>query len=194
MRKLLLLHLTVLLIACASNNDTRYRDNSELERPPTVAIDPKDAELAASELTETPRKRHGKGLKSDVFKVQDSEVRFRIKRLYDESWGLVDQALQLRELKIPDQDRSKGVYYVEFDGRGFLSQAASFFATSHKPATYLVRLTSEGDETEVTVGLANSEEQTSKADLKDGVNTSDDASASLTQVLFDTLEEEVKEE
>lgn len=195
MRKLVPVLLTFVASACTFSGESRYRDNADLERPPTVAVDKKDAEMAATEQAETPKRRHGKGLKSDVYKVQDSEVRFRIKRLYDESWLLVNQALQLRELKIPDQDRSKGVYYVEFDGSGFLSQAASLFASSdHKAATYLIKLTSEGDETEVVVGLANPEEQVNKYDNKDGSDASKDSSDSLAQVLFDTLEEEIKEE
>ncbi len=193
MRKLLLIIFVFALTACSSNGDSRYRDNSELEHPPTVAVDKKDAETAA-EQKEEPKRRHGKGLKSDAYMEEGSEVTLRIKRSYDESWILVNQALQLRELKIPDQDRSKGVFYVEFDGSGFLSQASSFFASDHKATTYLIKLTGEGEETEVTVRLANPEEQVGKNMQKGDDKSLENSSSNLTQVIFDTLQDEVKEE
>lgn len=195
MRNYQLLFLPFILIACSVGGDSHYRDNSALERPPNVVVDKNAGDTTSSEeQVVEPKKRHGKGLKSDVNKVENSEVKLRIKRPYDESWLLLGQALQLRELKIPDQDRSKGVYYVAFDGSGFLSQATSFFANDdHKAPTYLVKLIDEGEETEVSVVLANPEEQSNKSASK-GETNSDDSSANLTEVLFDTLHDEVKEE
>ncbi len=182
------------LTACASSNDEgHYRDMSELERPPSVTVDKHDTE-AASNGVDIPRRRHGKGLKDDVYKVDGESNKLRIKRPYDESWLLVDRVLQHHELKIADQDRSKGMYYVEYDGSGLFSQATALFSNHHKPTIYLLKLDSQGDETELNVAIANKEEQTDSSSAKDGTDKSNDASASLTDLLFDSLHDEVKED
>jgi NlpB/DapX lipoprotein len=180
-----------LITACSiAETDKRYRDTTELERPPEVIVDPKSVEAAAANTVDAPRRRNGKGLKSDVYRVEDSSQKLRIKRPYDESWLLVNQVLQLHELKITDQDRSSGVYYIEFNGNGLLS----FFSGTAKAPTYLVKLEIQGEETEITVSKANKEEQNDSSSNKDGVESSEDGSESLTSVLFDSLHDEVKED
>lgn len=180
-----------LITACSTTDtDTHYRDTTQLERPPEVTVDPKSVEAAAANTLDAPRQRHGKGLKSDVYRVEGSSQKLKIKRPYDESWLLVNQVLQLHELKIADQDRSNGDYYVEYDGKGLFS----FFSSVSKAPTYLLKLEIQSEETEITVTKANREEQSDSSSSKDGVESSEDGSESLTSLLFDSLHDEVKED
>ena len=188
--------LGITLSGCMTNHESRYRDNTALERPPTVKITKEDAEIAAANELEPVKRHHGKGLKSDVYKVEGSETRLRIKRSNEESWPLIRQAIQLHELKIADEDRSKGVFYVVYDGGGLFNQAASLFTSDEKKQTYFLKMEESLDgETELTVSMANNEEQADPAGSKDGVDSSSqDGSGDLSDLLFDALYNEVKED
>ena len=179
-----------LLLAACNLSGTRYRDNAHLEHPPELPVDVQAREqIEANELT-APVRRHGKGLDSDVYRLDDAAV-FKIKRGYDEAWSLVGRAIQQKDLKVPDQDRSKGNYYVAYDGGSLLGY--SLFNDEAK-TTYLVRLESEGDETKVTVSFANKDEQytSTSAALKDGWSESpDDKSGALSELLYDTLHDDL---
>jgi uncharacterized lipoprotein len=182
-------------MACASDN-ARYQDNANLERPPEVPIDKQAAEQIAANEIDPPIRRHGKGLKSDVYKPEDPTTELRIKRNFDESWSLLGRAILHNELKVADEDRSKGAYYIAYDGGGLLNSATSFFADKKDKTTYLVLVEPEGEETKVTVSLASKDEQTGTKHNKDGGSddSSVDKSASLSELLFDTLHDVVKED
>ncbi len=182
------------LIGCASD-DSRYQDNANLERPPEIPIDKQAAEQAAANEIEKPIRRHGKGLKSDVYVPEGSHSEFRIKRTFDEAWSLLNQAIQQNELKIADQDRSKGSFYVTYDGGSFLSTATSIFGTGHK-RTYLLKVEPQNEETWVTVSLASKNEETDSGSLKDGTadSSDEDKSTKLLELLFDALHDSIKDE
>jgi uncharacterized lipoprotein len=178
-----------LLQGCLNNHASRYNDNSNLERPPEVIVTKEDAEIAAANHLEEPRHRHGKGLKADVYRIEGSDVRVRIKRPNNEAWSLIQQAIQRLELKVADEDRSRGVFYVVYRG-GLLS----WFGGDEKKQTYLLKLEESLDgETEFAVTKTAREEDVT-ANSQDGVNDSEDDSASLTERLFDALHEEVMED
>lgn len=186
--------MAIVLVACASD-DSRYRDNANLERPPEMPIDKQAAEQIAANELEAPVRRRGKGLKSDVYKVDGSPNEFTIKRTFDEAWSLLNQAIQHNELKVPDQDRSKGLYYVAYDGGNFLSNATSFFDSGSKP-TYLLQVKTQGEETKVIVSFASKNEEADTGSAKDGFADSslEDKSAGLLELLYDTLHDTVKDD
>jgi uncharacterized lipoprotein len=183
------------LVACASDN-SRYHDNANLERPPEVPINKQAAEQTTANELEAPKRRHGKGLKSDVYMVEGSSAALQIKRGFDESWSLLHQAIQHHELKITDQDRSKGFYYIAYHGGGLLSGATSLFGDSSNLPTYLLKVEPQGEETRVTASLANKNEQVESGNLKAGAsnNSSEDKSEKLLELLYDTLHDVVKSE
>jgi outer membrane biogenesis lipoprotein LolB len=63
----LLTFLAALLIAACTSDNSRYQDNANLERPPEMPA-PQSTELATDNELEQPIRRHGKGLKSDVYR------------------------------------------------------------------------------------------------------------------------------
>jgi len=184
----------VLMVGCASEN-SRYKDNASLERPPAVPIDKQAAEQQAMNELETPVRRHGKGLKSDVYRVEGSSREIKLKRTYDETWSLLNQAIQHNELKINDQDRSKGAYYVAYGGGSMFGLTSLFAGNSNQP-TYLIKIEPQDQETRVTVGLANTHEQSDSGKLKDGIadELTADKSENLLELLYDTLHDTVKDE
>ena len=190
---LLLFYSAFLLISCSATNDSRYKNNATLERPPEIPIDKQGTEQRAVNEPEPPKRRYRKGLNSDIYRVEGSNNEMSIKRDYDESWILVGQAILLRDLKIADQDRSKGNYYVVYDG-GSLFGGYSPFSDDSK-STYLLRVESQNEETKVTVTYANKEEQSDSGSLKDGVaETSDDLSERLLELIYNTLHDDVKQD
>lgn len=191
---LILLVGVVLIAGCASEN-SRYKDNVSLERPPEMPIDKQAAEQQAINELEAPVRRHGKGLKSDVYRVESSSREIVLRRTYDEAWSLLNQAIQHNELKINDQDRSKGAYYIAYGGSGMFG-LSSLFASKNDQPTYLIKLDPQDQETKVTISLANTHEQSDSGKLKDGAadDAAVDKSENLLDLLFDTLHDTVKDE
>ena len=194
------------LVACSTTNDSRYQDNAHLERPPEMPI-PAESPIDNKQVPEPavaneiapPKKHHfGLGLKSDVYLVENSTSELRVKRSFDEVWGLLNQAFLRNGLKVTDQDRSKGVYYVLYNDAGFLGKAFSYFKDEHNQSTYLLKVEPQGEETSVVVSLANKEDQTAQTrpqkegeDKEDG--NSQDSSQQLLELLHNTLEDDVKD-
>jgi uncharacterized lipoprotein len=191
-RTLTILLFSALLLACASN-DSRYQDNASLERPPETPVDKQAAEQSAANEPETPVRRHGKGLKSDVYVVEGSPNELKIKRTFDEAWSLLNQAILHNELKITDQDRSKGVYYIAYDGGSFLGNV---FNDDNSKPTYELKVEPQDEETKVTVRFSSRNEQADTGSLKDGVadSSTQDKSTDLLELFYDTLHDSVKDE
>lgn len=179
-----------LLAACSSDGSGRYKNNADLERPPEVPATQKadQAEIAGEAEAPQPRRR-GMGLKSDIYKPEDSTALFKIKRSFDEAWLLLHQAIQHNDLKIADQDRSKGVYYVNYDGHSLLSLTGSLFSNKDDQPSYLIKVEGQGAETDVTISLAKKEEQAVSSQSNDDQT---DKSEQLLDLLFDTLQDHIK--
>ncbi len=195
MRFIILTLVSIALVSCTGDN-ARYQDNANLEKPPELPIDKQGAEqIAANELA-APVRRHGKGIKSDVYKVEGSSMELKVKRSFDETWSLLNRAIQHNDLKIPDQDRSKGLYYVAYGGSGLFSSAESFLGGDKNQPTYMLKVEAQGEETQVTVSFASKDEQNDAGSLKQGVaeSSSEDQSAKLLELLFDTLHDDIKDE
>ena len=193
MRIIIHLLVPVLLVACGTTDNSRYQDNANLERPPELPIDKQAADQNAANETEAPKSRHGKGLKSDVYRAEDSATELTIKRNFDESWSLLHQAIQHNELKVPDQDRSKGFYYVAYNS-GFFGKAASFFDDERNQPTYLLKVEPQGEETKVTASLATKDEQADSKNQDAPVENPEDQASKLLDLLFDTLHDNVKDQ
>lgn len=187
--------LTALMAGCASEN-SRYKDNVNLERPPEVPVDKQAAEQQAANEGEAPIRRHGKGLKSDVYRVEGSSREIKVKRTFDETWSLLNQAILHNELKINDQDRSKGACYIAYGGGGLFGLSSLFPKNGSDQPTYLLKVEPEDQETKVTVSLAGAHEQSDESKLKDGSSgdATEDKSEILLDLLFDTLHDTVKDE
>lgn len=195
MRIMPTLLISMMLLACGTTDNSRYQDNVNLERPPELPIDKQAAEQVATNEIEPSKRRHGKDLRSDVYRVEGSPTELKIKRTFDETWSLLHQAIQHNDLKVTDQDRSKGFYYVAYNGGSFFSSAASLFDDVRDKSTYLLKVEPQGEETRVTASLANKDEQSDSGSLKDGIaDYSENKSSKLLELLYDTLHDNVKDE
>jgi uncharacterized lipoprotein len=183
---------SLFLTACASNEHTRYQNNADLERPPEAPATKKADEAAANEISEPQPRRRGIGLKTDIYKSEDSRE-FKIRRAYDEAWLLIHQAIQHNELKIADQDRSKGAFYVNYGGHSLLNLTSSLFQGHENEPTYLIKVEGQGNETSATVSLAKKEEQADSNYPKNSAQKEEsDRSEDLLDLLFDTLHDHIK--
>lgn len=196
----LLIPLILMMLAACAGDNSRYKDNAKLERPPELPADKQAAEQQSSERiaakeadADVPKKHHGKGLKSDIYKVEDSANQFRLKRTFDEAWSLLNRAIQQNELKVPDQDRSKGFYYVAY-GNGFLMNTLSFLRDPVEQPTYLIKVEPLDEETHVTITFAKEQGDLKSAKEGDEGSSTKDQSTQLFELLYDTLHDDVKDE
>jgi uncharacterized lipoprotein len=192
-KRLLIVLCVSMLLASCSSNDTRYHDNANLERPPEMPKDKQAADQIVANEVEKPLRRSGKGLKSDVYMIDGPPIELRLKRGFDESWSLINRAIQLNELKVPDQDRSKGLYYVEFSGAGFFSNAFSILGSDSDKATYELKVEPQNDETRVTVNRVGRKEDSDNGSLKDGFteSTPENKASNLLTLIYDSLHDQV---
>ncbi len=109
-KKFLLLLFSVLLLAsCGEVKNSRYRDTSHLETPPRMEIvERKKVDKAKDEKV--------KGLGNVVSLAGTNEQPvLKIKKLFDRSWNIVEQALQVGNIEVTDKNREQGSFYVSYD-------------------------------------------------------------------------------
>jgi len=184
--------LALLLVSCGANKDSRYRDLSELERPPNLssAATTTKTNTTTQQATETYapdesriEKKHGKTGLADAVQLTDATPpQIKIKQPLDKAWNTIERALKQSEVKITDHERDKAQYHVAY------SPSSLFSFTKSTPKTYLLTLKTEANETTVTAILAP--EPNISSDEKD----KDDNTVQLMHQLFDTLHDDLREE
>lgn len=111
----------VLGLSACTDTAKKYRDTSELERPPeviTISAQPEQATDAKTEGEAAENKSDGgikisTGLGDAVSMADESHLILNLP--FDEAWKLVEKALLLSGMEISDRNREKGQYYVVFD-------------------------------------------------------------------------------
>lgn len=180
------------LVSCTSAPDSRYRETEYLERPPTLASSSPTKEQRVVDTSSIPKKKDHVGLGSDVY--LSSATQLNIKQSFSDAWNTLNRALKQSGLKISDHEREKGLYYVTqdtADKTGFFAKMTSFLGND--AAIYLLTVKQDGEETTVTMALANATEQSSAG--KDGApQPSADGAENMLQLLFKTLRDDLKEE
>ena len=104
--------ITIVLASCGTTKDARYRDTSMLERPPILPIIRQPGEQRITDNSTIPKKSDETGLGSAVYMTTTTPPQLKIKQPFDEAWETLNQALQINDIKITDQDRNKGLLYV----------------------------------------------------------------------------------
>ena len=102
--------LSIILLACGEVPKSRYRDTSQLERPPGL-------EIAAPASVDMPEKKSvvAKGLGDHV------HLEFPLLTLdmpFDHAWQYLEDALIARRIKINDRNREEGKFFVHFNPNG----------------------------------------------------------------------------
>lgn len=185
--------LAFLLVACAGE-DSRYRDTSMLEKPPTLAIIKSPAAEYEPDESSIPKKQDP-GLKEQVYLTETEPVQLKIKQPLEKAWSFVLQAIKLNEIRITDFERNKGHIYVAYDSSGFLEKVTSFLTEGRKPPTYLITLQVSEIETTVSASMANSNEQTTNVSNPDGFYDQPvDDSEELLQTLYKSIHDDIIDE
>lgn len=162
--------LATALVSCGTDNDSRYRDLSQLERPPTLPSNPNSRpnETYTADDSRIEKLSEAVGLGDKVYLTDASPLQLRIKQPIDKAWYALAQAIKQSNLKIADYNREKRVYYVSSgeDANGFFS-----FLSSDKKISYVLSMKGSGNETAVMANLAT--EQSGASSNQDGVDSSD---------------------
>jgi uncharacterized lipoprotein len=142
------------LVACSDVKTIVYKDTSDLETPPEMEIveKPKEQVEENQEIEDM-----GLGDLVSLAGTEDKPV-IKIKKMFDRSWELVEQAIKLNEIEVTDKNREKGVFYVLFDPDDQSSESPksttfSFFGGEYDEGTYQITVVWRESDTEVTAEL-----------------------------------------
>jgi hypothetical protein len=184
------LSLCLMLAACASD-DTRYRDNSALEKPPTLAVEKREATVEAPEKVETektteeaaamseedqeetpPKAKKGLG---DAVSISDRpSLVLTIKQSFDMAWNSLKQALVQSGIEVTDLEHDKGKFYVSYDADSYTSDHGSLieksvglFDNDYDKQSYVLTVSAEDRITKVTAAPAKDAEYRKRTDRDD---------------------------
>ncbi|MCK5121402.1 MAG: outer membrane protein assembly factor BamC [Methylococcales bacterium] len=184
----------VLVTACSDIKVTKYQDISDLEMPPEMVIVEKPKVLIEdSEVI----KKTGLG-KSVSLAGLGKEPVIKIKKTFERSWAIVEQALKLNEIEITDKNRDEGVFYVLFDPDA--KQAGSqitetitffFFEDEYVEAAYKLTVVWRDSDTEVTVELIDQVSNDILDDGEDEFEDTIDAGTKLLKTLYKTIKDDL---
>lgn len=188
-----LLILSSTLVACSSGS-SRYRDTTQLEKPPTLALQ-KTPNNAVIDDSAEPKKQLG-GLDEKVELLDESPKKIVLKQPVMEAWRTVAAALRQSDIKLTDYDKNKHQFYVGYKSQGGLNGLIGLLDKDATEIIYLLTLEPKDGETLITGMLASHhEQQIADNDNKDGFyQSSDEDSDSLIEHLFHLLRDDVKTE
>ncbi len=114
------------MTACSmfENRSTRYIDTSHLEAPPRMTI----KSPPAGSIDEEALSGTGLGKVVRLARIEEKPV-IRVVKLFDRSWELVEKSLEQLKIEITDKDRSKGVFYLNYDPEAEEQEEESLFDT-----------------------------------------------------------------
>jgi outer membrane protein assembly factor BamC len=196
-----LILIPLVLVSCAETEKSRYKDTSHLEMPPELEIIETE-KVAVSEY----EKLTNTGLGDDVLyegSAGEPPV-MKIKKLFDRSWDLIEQALKLSEIEITDKNREQGFFYVNFDPDARDSKDAGildgmsffffvFFVDEYAAAAYKLKVGWAETNTEVTAELVdqvNTDLLDDDEDMEDFEGSVDDG-AMLLKKLYKTIRDDL---
>jgi uncharacterized lipoprotein len=178
--------LAVTLVSCGTDGDSRYRDISQLERPPTLPSNPsaRPSENYAVDDSRIEKRSANVGLGDKVYLTNATPLQLRIKQPIDKAWYSLAQAIKQSKLKINDYDRDKKIYYVSSgeSADGFFS-----FLSSDKKINYVLSMKGSGNETAVMANLAPTADQSGSVEEQDG-----NATEQLLRLLYGILHDELE--
>lgn len=183
-----------ILSACTEIKSTKYQDTSHLESPPEMEI----IETAKAKV-EYQEEKEVTGIgKHVVLAGTTKNPVLKIKKLFDRSWSIVEQALKLNEVKVTDKNRDQGVFYVDFDpdskdDKDSGSISFSLFSDDFEEASYKLTVIWRESDTEVSAELTQTESSDLLDDDEDKVDfdSSIDSGAILIKTLYKTIRDDL---
>jgi len=181
--------LAVTLVSCGTDSDSRYRDISHLERPPTLPSSGSTSSGAAytADDSRIEKKSQIAGLADSVYLTETDPIQLKIKQPLDKAWATVGLGLkQTKNAKVTDRERDKKIYYVAYNPSSLFD-----FLFEGQEVIYQLKLKQDGKETVVTV--EQSVEQNRSSSDNDGHSQGDD-SENLLKLLYQTLHDDLQAE
>ncbi|MSP27750.1 MAG: hypothetical protein EXR80_04760 [Methylococcales bacterium] len=177
--------LATALVSCGTNKDSRYRDISKLERPPTLPSNPTYT-TDDSSIEKQPEKL---GLGDIVYLTTEPPLQLRIKLPINKAWYALAQAIKQNRdtLTLTDHDRDKTIYYISTTAE---SDSILSFLSSDTTINYAISAKGSGNETAVMINIAA--EQSGASSNPDGVDTGANANPDkILHLLYETLREDL---
>jgi hypothetical protein len=175
--------LTAVLVSCGTPTDSRYKDLSHLERPPTLAANPtyNASEAYTADDSRIEKRSEKIGLGDTVYLTEATPLQLRIRMPIDKAWYALAQGLKQSSFKITDYDRDKKIYYIS---SGESSDGFFSFLSSDKKINYVLSMKGSGNETAVMANLAA--EQSGASENQEG-NDTEKVLRNLYAILHDEL-------
>ncbi len=193
-----LIVIPLLINSCSESKNPRYKDTSHLEKPPTMPVIKKQAKAISEEKDEEENESERKGLANDVILAEEKQKPIiKIKKDFDRSWDIVEQALQLDEIEISDKNRDEGVFYVTFDpdtksDSTFVDAMTFFlFKDEYAEASYKLTLTEQKSESVITIETIKIEENDLLDDDGDYFEGTIDEGVILINTLYKTIRDDL---
>jgi outer membrane protein assembly factor BamC len=192
-----LILIPLLLLSCAETEKSRFKDTSHLEMPPELEI-----VITEKVVVGEYEKQTNTGFGDDVLYEGSTEPPvMKIKKLFDRSWVLIEQALKLSEIEVTDKNREQGFFYVNFDpdardskDDGMLDNVTFFFfEDEYAAAAYKLKVEWAETNTEVTAELVdqvNTDLLDDDEDMEDFEGSVDDG-AMLLKKLYKTIRDDL---
>jgi uncharacterized lipoprotein len=195
------LWVALFLVSCGTTEPASYPDTAHLELPP--ALQGAKEGLNRSEADDDsviPDKKAKTGLGDAVYLTTAKPPLLRIRQSFDSAWNTLDAALKQSEIEITDRELDKGLYYVTYDADSYVSgdealadRLTAVFANDYSKASYVVTVTADGSETQISAALADKSDQDNHSDQKeDGDKT--DGAEKLLMFIYETMRDELVEE
>ena len=156
------------------------------------------AETAKEVVVEEDKEISNTGLGDEYVSYSDSAEKpmMKIKKLFDRSWILVEQALKLSKIEITDKNRDQGFFYVNFDPDAEESNdnvTFLFFEDEYDAAAYKLIVEWSETTTEVTAELVNgvNTDSPDDEDREDFEGSVVDGGAKLLKKLYKTIRDDL---
>ncbi|MCF7986543.1 MAG: outer membrane protein assembly factor BamC [Methylovulum sp.] len=185
--------LPLFLTACGLGKDERYSDTEALERPPILTSTKVAGEGDCCDDAVIPKKRYKKGLGEEVYLTKTTPPQIKIKQPFESAWLSLGLALKQAELRITDQERTKGVYYVAYHAPTLFDTIGSLLKTDEKTVIYVLKVEQNSGETKISALLASAMEQSSGLEKTTYDKEASDDAEDLIYKVFDVLHNELQE-
>ncbi len=184
--------IAMLLVACGIGKDARYKDTEILERPPILPSSKQADDEACCDDAVIPKKRYKKGLGDDVYLTKAEPPLLKIKQPFDVGWLSVGLALKQRDIRITDQERDKGLYYVAYHPDSLFGAVSSLLKVEEKTVIYVLKVEAENGETKVSSAIASATEQSSGLEQGHFDEEAADDAEDLLYKVFETLQDDLE--
>ncbi|MDP2903209.1 MAG: outer membrane protein assembly factor BamC [Methylovulum sp.] len=183
----------IALVSCGAGKDARYKDTQMLERPPVLPVSKQSGEADCCDDAVIPKKRYKKGLGDDVYLTKSKPQQIKIKQAFDNAWLTLGLALKQSEIRITDQERDKGLYYVAYQPANIFGAISSLLKVEEKTVIYVLKAEADGGETKVSTMMASAMEQSSGLEKSHYDDEASNDAEDLMYKVFETLQDDLEE-